>query len=87
MNDEAEIRHFLGKALDAVAGGDDAWSVMSTGEKLAVAVALNRTDWLARMDYTFAEAIGRIGPQWMRLLPRVVAELDRIADRNPPTDP
>jgi len=77
MNDEAEFRHFLGKTLDAWTRGDDAWSVMSTGEKLAVALALNRADWLARMQYTIAEAIGRVGPDWMRLLPRVVAEIER----------
>ncbi|MFT3761992.1 MAG: hypothetical protein QM761_05125 [Pseudoxanthomonas sp.] len=31
--------------------------VLSTGEKLAVALVLKRPDWLASMDYTMAEAI------------------------------
>jgi hypothetical protein len=69
---ETEFQHFLGKATDAKRGGHDAWSVMSTGEKVAVALALNRADWLAEMDYTLADAIDRTGPEWIALLPKVV---------------
>ena len=39
MAENTELRHLVGKALDAKRGGHDAWSVQSTGEKLAVAVA------------------------------------------------
>lgn len=53
------LRRFLGKAEDAATGGYDAWVVQSTGEKVAVALALNRADWLSRMGYTLAEAIDR----------------------------
>jgi hypothetical protein len=38
----------------------------STGEKLAVAVLLDRHDWLRAMDYTILDAIDRIGDDWMR---------------------
>lgn len=38
----------------------------STGEKLAVAVVLDRHDWLKAMGYTILEAIDRIGDDWMR---------------------
>ncbi len=69
---ESEYKHFLGKARDAKQGGHEAWSVMSTGEKVAVALALNRADWLAEMQYTLAEAINRTGPEWIALLPKVV---------------
>ena len=41
---EAEYRHLLGKARDAKLGGHDSWSVQSTGEKVAVALVLNRAD-------------------------------------------
>jgi len=76
---DAEYRHFLSKARDAQQGGVDAWSVQSTGEKVAVALALNRADWLASMNYTMAEAIERAGPVWISLLPRVVRALDNDA--------
>ena len=55
MNDRYE--HLLRKSHDAKRGGHDAWAVQSTGEKLAVALVLNRADWLEEMQYTIAEAI------------------------------
>jgi len=76
---DAEYRHFLSKARAAKEGGVAAWSVQSTGEKVAVALALNRADWLAAMNYTLAEAIDRAGPVWISLLPRVVRALDNDA--------
>lgn len=76
---DAEYRHFLSKARAAKEGGVAAWTVQSTGEKVAVALALNRADWLAAMNYTLAEAIERAGPVWISLLPRVVRALDNDA--------
>ena len=64
----------LAKARDARAGGDAAWRVQSTGEKLAVALVLNRADWLAAMDYTIGEAINRVGAEWVACIP----EAERI---------
>lgn len=75
---DVEFRHLLGKARDAAAGGDAAWSVQSTGEKLAVALVLNRFDWLQSMDYTIAEAIDRVGAEWIAHIP-VVARVIRDA--------
>ena len=72
---EGEFAHFLGKARDAKRGGRDAWSVMSTGEKVAVALVLNRPDWLASIDYTLAEAIDRTGPEWLSMVPLVAKML------------
>lgn len=72
---DSTYRHFYGKALDAARGGYDAWHVQSTGEKVAVALALNRADWLAHMGYTIAEAIERAGPEWIALVPRIEREL------------
>ncbi|KGU42927.1 hypothetical protein [Xanthomonas citri] len=58
--------------------------MLSTGEKLAAALALNRFDWLAKMDYTIAEAIERIGPQWAALIPDAAKLLDSL---EPPAQP
>ena len=67
-------RQLLQKATDAKRGGIDSWRVQSTGEKVTVALVLNRADWLAEMDYTIAEAIDRAG-SWLRYVPVVAKEL------------
>jgi len=36
----------------------------STGECLAVALILNRHDWLEAMEHTILEALERLGPDW-----------------------
>ena len=71
-DNENTFNHMLQKCRDAAAGG---WSAQSTGEKLAAALVLNRADWLASMDYTIAEAIERVGEDWLRLVPRVAKTL------------
>lgn len=48
---------------------------MSTGEKVAVALVLNRPDWLTEYGYTIPEAIDRTGQEWVSLIPRVAREL------------
>ncbi len=72
---QVELTHLLGKARDAKHGGQDAWAVLSTGETIAVALVLNRSDWLALIDYTLAEAIDRTGPEWLALVPVVARTL------------
>ena len=62
-------------AQDAKRGGRDAWAVQSTGEKVAVALVLNRADWLVEQDYTIAEAIERSGPEWVAMIPQVARQL------------
>lgn len=68
----SELEHIIRKARDAQNGG---WGVQSTGEKLTSAIVLNRPDWLEAMDYTMAEAIERIGPQWLALIPKAARAL------------
>jgi hypothetical protein len=68
-------QHLLSKARDAKRGGHEAWTVQSTGERVAVALVLNRADWLAEMDYSIAEAIERTGPKWVALIPQVARQL------------
>ena len=44
----SQLRHFLGKAEDAATCGYEAWIVQSRGEKVVVALALDRADWLEK---------------------------------------
>ena len=73
MNDRYE--HLLRKSRDAKRGQHDAWAVQSTGEKVAVALVLNRADWLAEIDYTISEAIERSGTGWVAIIPQVARQL------------
>jgi len=73
MNDRYE--HLLRKSRDAKHGGHDAWHVQSNGEKVAVALTLNRADWLAEIDYTIAKAIERSGSEWVAIIPQVARQL------------
>ncbi|MFC3715189.1 hypothetical protein ACFONC_03365 [Luteimonas soli] len=70
MNDA--IEHLLSKTRDAQALGHP--GPMSTGEALAVALILDRPDWLAEMDYTLADAIGRIDRGWLAAIPEVAKQ-------------
>jgi hypothetical protein len=47
MNDRYE--HLLRKSRDAKRGGREAWAAQSTGERVAVALVLNRPDWLTEI--------------------------------------
>lgn len=69
------LAQLVGKARDAAAAGGV--GAMSRGEALAVALILNRPDWLAAMDYTIAEAIEHIGPEWARLIPAAAQQFVR----------
>lgn len=60
------LQQIITKARAAKNGG---FGVLSTGEKLAAALVLNRADWLASMNYTMAEAIERVGPSWLERVP------------------
>lgn len=73
MNDRYE--HLLRKSRDAKRGGHDAWTVQSTGERVAVALVLNRVDWLAEANYTIPEAIDRSGAEWVAVIPQVARQL------------
>lgn len=68
--------HLLRKAREAKQCGEQAWAVQSTGEKVAVALVLNRADWLTAISYTIAEAIERSGLEWIAVIPRIARQLD-----------
>ncbi len=73
MNDR--LAHLLRKSRDAKQGGPEAWAVQSTGEKVAVALVLNRADWLAEIGYTLPEAIERSGAEWMAMISHFARQL------------
>lgn len=73
LNDR--YNHLLWKARDAKRGGHEAWVVQSTGERVAVALVLNRSDWLAEHGYTIAEAIERAGQEWVAMIPQIERQI------------
>ncbi len=73
MNDR--YQHLLRKSQESKRGGHAAWSVQSTGERVAVAMVLNRSDWLAEMNYSIPEAIERTGTEWVAIIPQIARQL------------
>lgn len=73
------FRHFFNKALAAKTGGHAVWRRQTIDEKLAVALVLNRADWLSEMNFSIVEAIEQVGPLWLSLMPRVVRSLESEA--------
>ena len=71
-----QYQQLFRKSLDAKRGGHAAWSVQSTGERVAVALVLNRADWLADIGYTIPEAIERSGAEWVSVIAQVARQLE-----------
>lgn len=66
------LSEIVAKSRDAARGG---FGVLSTGEKVAAALALNRADWLQGMGYTMAEAIDRMDDEWLAAIPQAARVL------------
>lgn len=60
----AAIKTRLGALVCRVENDPNAFGVLSTGEQLAVALVLNRFDWLPHEWNSMLEAVNRIGPTW-----------------------
>lgn len=60
------LDHLVMKTREAAGGHLDDLSI---GEALAAALVLNRADWLAKMGYTIAQALERIGSEWAGMIP------------------
>jgi hypothetical protein len=45
-------------------------AVLSTNERIAVALVLDRKDWLDQMSWAILGAIDRLGEQWFRATQR-----------------
>jgi len=67
--------HLLNKARQVTRFGRCAWAVQSTGEQVAVALVLNRADWLEEQGYTIAAAIERTGQEWVAIIPQIARQL------------
>ncbi|MDR0274042.1 MAG: hypothetical protein LBI48_01635 [Burkholderiaceae bacterium] len=78
MTSTDELNHIVRKSRDAKNGG---FGVLSTGEKLAAALVLDRPDWLDQVGYTMAEAIDRVGAEWLALIPEAARRLAYEAEQ------
>jgi hypothetical protein len=72
---QLEIVHLQQLATAVLEGGRAAWTKQSPSEQVAVALILNRPDWLASIDCTLCEAIERLSPMWRELVPVVERNL------------
>jgi hypothetical protein len=53
------------------------FGVLSTGEKIAVALVMNRTDWLNEAGWpSVLEAVERLGPEWLAAALQVQRDLE-----------
>jgi hypothetical protein len=64
----------------AVRRDNDMRKIMSTGESLAIALLLNRHDWLNEMGFTMVGAFDRVGPRLVTQLREVERVLHNTAD-------
>lgn len=69
------LEHLIMKTREAATCGINA---MSTGEALAAALVLNRVDWLSGMGYTIPQAIDRVGPDWMAMIPDAAKHITQV---------
>ncbi len=73
------LTHMVSSALAAARNG---YGTLSTGEALAAALILNDHAILTDRGMTIAEALDRVGPEWVALIPtaskRVLAQLDDV---------
>ena len=67
---DAATRQIYGK-VRMVLADEGRFGVLSTGERIAVAVVLDRYDLIQRAWGTIAEAIYRLGPVWTEAALRV----------------
>jgi hypothetical protein len=74
----ADLAHILAKTRAAAERGGP--GPLSTGEALMAALVLNRPDWLIAMEYTIADAIERVGPEWARLIPAAAKQFKQESD-------
>lgn len=74
--DDYILRQIVDKSR-AARNGD--FGVLSTGEKLAAALTLNRPDLLEKAGYTIAQAIHRLEGDWLSRIPAAADILEADA--------
>lgn len=62
------FKNIYHSAVSALNGGFDC---LSSGQKVAAALVLNRHDWLTKIRYTIPEALYRLDEGWAELMPLV----------------
>lgn len=67
---DAQLDYLDAIAIRAAKGDTAGVSVLSTGERLYVALAANSAEMLQAQGYTVAEALARLGPDWTAQLIR-----------------
>lgn len=70
----SDLDHLVMKTRDAQAVG---YGALSTGEALAAALVLNRSDWLSEMGYTIPEALDRLEPEWVAMIPKAARMIEQ----------
>lgn len=70
------IDHLVACARSADVAGRTTYH--STGEALAAALILDRSDWLRTMGYTMVEAIDRLDADWLALLPEATRRFQDV---------
>ena len=81
LETDAMTDYVLQQIIDkSRAARDGHFGVLSTGEKLAAALVLNRADLLASVNYTMAEAIERVGADWLARIPEAARVLEYEAE-------
>lgn len=63
-NDTRDTEAQILSKVQMVVADERLFSVLSSGERIAVAVVLDRYDLLQRAWGTIAESINRLGPEW-----------------------
>ena len=69
----------IGRMAEAVKADESAFGPLSTGEKIAVALVLDRRDLMQseRFSYTMLEAIDRLGDEWLQAAILVQKAMDQ----------
>ena len=65
----------LNKSRRAIESNRAGWALQPVGERLAIALVLNRADWLEDLGYTIADAIELAGKEWVSVIPRVARQI------------
>lgn len=77
------LGHLYSMAWVAAVKGRRSWSTQSTEEKIAVAIALNRPDWLNAVGFTLAQAVASMESSWIAMMPVLVERLQKDLGRSP----
>ena len=60
-----ETGRLIGRKVEMVKADEAQIGVLSTGERIAVALVLNKTELFPKGDYTILQAVDRLGEEWL----------------------